>query len=61
MEILGYLKTLLGSPLFINYLEELQLIGGMQVGGGVNLENSLRYLEEGASHVIITSVRTFFG
>lgn len=29
--------------------------GGMQVGGGINLDNALSYLEEGASHVIVTS------
>ncbi|KAI0488484.1 hypothetical protein KFK09_028317 [Dendrobium nobile] len=29
--------------------------GGMQVGGGINLENAVHYLEEGASHVIVTS------
>ncbi|KAJ4796850.1 1-(5-phosphoribosyl)-5-[(5-phosphoribosylamino)methylideneamino] imidazole-4-carboxamide isomerase [Rhynchospora pubera] len=29
--------------------------GGLQVGGGINLENAMKYLDEGASHVIITS------
>lgn len=29
--------------------------GGMQIGGGVNDENCLTYLEAGASHVIVTS------
>ncbi|XP_072979424.1 1-(5-phosphoribosyl)-5-[(5-phosphoribosylamino)methylideneamino] imidazole-4-carboxamide isomerase, chloroplastic [Typha angustifolia] len=29
--------------------------GGMQVGGGINSENALTYLKEGASHVIVTS------
>ena len=29
--------------------------GGMQVGGGVTPENALSYLEQGASHVIVTS------
>ena len=29
--------------------------GGMQIGGGVNLDNALMYLELGASHVIVTS------
>ncbi|KAL5710273.1 1-(5-phosphoribosyl)-5[(5-phosphoribosylamino)methylideneamino]imidazole-4-carboxamidisomerase [Ranunculus cassubicifolius] len=29
--------------------------GGLQVGGGINSENALSYLEEGASHVIVTS------
>jgi phosphoribosylformimino-5-aminoimidazole carboxamide ribotide isomerase len=29
--------------------------GGLQVGGGVNLENALTWLERGASHVIVTS------
>lgn len=29
--------------------------GGLQVGGGINPDNALSYIEEGASHVIITS------
>ena len=29
--------------------------GGLQLGGGVNLDNAGRYLEAGASHVIVTS------
>ncbi|XP_039042411.1 1-(5-phosphoribosyl)-5-[(5-phosphoribosylamino)methylideneamino] imidazole-4-carboxamide isomerase, chloroplastic-like isoform X2 [Hibiscus syriacus] len=29
--------------------------GGLQVGGGINLDNCLRYIDEGASHVIVTS------
>lgn len=29
--------------------------GGLQYGGGVNLDNSVKYLDAGASHVIITS------
>ncbi|XP_050227661.1 1-(5-phosphoribosyl)-5-[(5-phosphoribosylamino)methylideneamino] imidazole-4-carboxamide isomerase, chloroplastic [Mercurialis annua] len=29
--------------------------GGLQVGGGINADNSLSYIEEGASHVIVTS------
>ncbi|MQL95554.1 hypothetical protein Taro_028215 [Colocasia esculenta] len=29
--------------------------GGLQIGGGINLDNALSYLEEGASHVIVTS------
>ncbi|XP_019704596.1 1-(5-phosphoribosyl)-5-[(5-phosphoribosylamino)methylideneamino] imidazole-4-carboxamide isomerase, chloroplastic isoform X3 [Elaeis guineensis] len=29
--------------------------GGLQVGGGINWENAMSYLEEGASHVIVTS------
>nr|GEX24263.1 1-(5-phosphoribosyl)-5-[(5-phosphoribosylamino) methylideneamino] imidazole-4-carboxamide isomerase, chloroplastic [Tanacetum cinerariifolium] len=29
--------------------------GGLQVGGGINSGNALSYIEEGASHVIITS------
>lgn len=29
--------------------------GGMQIGGGVTAENASRYLEAGASHVIVTS------
>jgi hypothetical protein len=30
--------------------------GGLQVGGGVNLENAKLFLSAGASHVIVTSV-----
>jgi phosphoribosylformimino-5-aminoimidazole carboxamide ribotide isomerase len=29
--------------------------GGMQVGGGITPENAQRYLDAGASHVIVTS------
>ncbi|KAB1222576.1 1-(5-phosphoribosyl)-5-[(5-phosphoribosylamino)methylideneamino] imidazole-4-carboxamide isomerase, chloroplastic [Morella rubra] len=29
--------------------------GGLQVGGGINSDNSLSYIDEGASHVIVTS------
>ncbi|KAK1299117.1 hypothetical protein QJS10_CPB14g00063 [Acorus calamus] len=29
--------------------------GGMQVGGGINSDNALSYIKEGASHVIVTS------
>ncbi|KAF2296461.1 hypothetical protein GH714_038289 [Hevea brasiliensis] len=29
--------------------------GGLQVGGGINTNNCLSYIEEGASHVIVTS------
>ena len=29
--------------------------GGLQIGGGINLENATSYLETGASHVIVTS------
>jgi phosphoribosylformimino-5-aminoimidazole carboxamide ribotide isomerase len=29
--------------------------GGLQVGGGINLDNALSWLEAGASHVIVTS------
>ncbi|KAI3782415.1 hypothetical protein L2E82_12460 [Cichorium intybus] len=29
--------------------------GGLQVGGGINSGNALSYIEEGASHIIITS------
>lgn len=29
--------------------------GGLQIGGGINLENSRSYLDAGASHVIVTS------
>jgi phosphoribosylformimino-5-aminoimidazole carboxamide ribotide isomerase len=29
--------------------------GGLQIGGGINLENATSFLEAGASHVIVTS------
>jgi phosphoribosylformimino-5-aminoimidazole carboxamide ribotide isomerase len=29
--------------------------GGLQIGGGINLDNARRYLDIGASHVIVTS------
>lgn len=29
--------------------------GGLQIGGGINAENASYYIEEGASHVIVTS------
>jgi phosphoribosylformimino-5-aminoimidazole carboxamide ribotide isomerase len=29
--------------------------GGLQIGGGINLANAQSYLDEGASHVIVTS------
>jgi phosphoribosylformimino-5-aminoimidazole carboxamide ribotide isomerase len=29
--------------------------GGLQIGGGINLENAAGYLADGASHVIVTS------
>ncbi|KAL2554258.1 1-(5-phosphoribosyl)-5-[(5-phosphoribosylamino)methylideneamino] imidazole-4-carboxamide isomerase [Forsythia ovata] len=29
--------------------------GGLQVGGGINSSNALSYIDEGASHVIVTS------
>lgn len=29
--------------------------GGLQIGGGINSDNALSYIEEGASHVIVTS------
>src|SRR2546425_3691510 len=29
--------------------------GGMQIGGGINLDNSRSWLDAGASHVIVTS------
>lgn len=29
--------------------------GGMQIGGGINATNALDYIQEGASHVIVTS------
>lgn len=37
-------------------VEEWSNLGGLQVGGGINSDNCLSYIEEGASHVIVTSV-----
>jgi phosphoribosylformimino-5-aminoimidazole carboxamide ribotide isomerase len=37
----------------INALEAFP--GGLQLGGGINPENAARFLEKGASHVIVTS------
>ncbi|XP_020241215.1 1-(5-phosphoribosyl)-5-[(5-phosphoribosylamino)methylideneamino] imidazole-4-carboxamide isomerase, chloroplastic-like isoform X6 [Asparagus officinalis] len=34
--------------------------GGMQVGGGINVDNAQSYIEEGASHVIVTSNSRYF-
>lgn len=36
-----------------------QHLGGLQVGGGINSTNALSYIDEGASHVIVTSVSLF--
>lgn len=45
------------SPLSFSFsLWDIVTLGGLQVGGGINLENAMSYLEEGASHVIVTSV-----
>ena len=37
------------------YLALMSYPGGLQLGGGVTAENAERYLEAGASHVIVTS------
>ena len=37
------------------YLALLHYPGGMQLGGGVTLDNAGEYLDAGASHVIVTS------
>ncbi|KAI4973412.1 hypothetical protein ZWY2020_035673, partial [Hordeum vulgare] len=34
---------------------DIHKVSGLQVGGGINLENAMSYLNEGASHVIVTS------
>lgn len=36
------------------------MLGGLQVGGGINSENCLSFIGEGASHVIVTSVCHFY-
>lgn len=48
------------SPYFAKTREQaLQALraypGGLQIGGGVNAENAAEYIENGASHVIVTS------
>ena len=37
------------------FLALLHFPGGLQVGGGVTLDNAASYLDAGASHVIVTS------
>ena len=49
-----------GSKYYEQDLHQAQLAletypGGMQLGGGVNEENAMRFLDMGASHVIVTS------
>lgn len=45
------------SPLPFSFsLWDIVTLGGLQVGGGINLENAISYLEKGANHVIVTSV-----
>ncbi|KAL7264798.1 hypothetical protein ACSBR1_002702 [Camellia fascicularis] len=46
----GKVKQIVGST-----IQDLEESGGLQVGGGINPDNALSYIEEGASHVIITS------
>ena len=47
---------MLGSGNEAAALEALRAYpGGLQLGGGVNSENAQRYLDAGASHVIVTS------
>ncbi|KAJ9548237.1 hypothetical protein OSB04_020780 [Centaurea solstitialis] len=53
-------KSRIGLLLFsivplLNLLRGPYYLGGLQVGGGINSDNALSYIEEGASHVIITS------
>ena len=49
-----------GSDYYENDIEQAKLAletypGGLQIGGGVTIENAERYLDLGASHVIVTS------
>lgn len=47
---------MLGSGNEAAALEALSAFpGGLQIGGGINAENARRYLNAGASHVIVTS------
>lgn len=48
------------SPYYDNTKEQALLAiqsyrGGLQVGGGINVRNAKSYLENGASHVVVTS------
>ncbi|KAM5560009.1 hypothetical protein ABKV19_021262 [Rosa sericea] len=45
----------LSFSLFCFNTRNLLSLGGFQVGGGINSDNSLQYIEEGAIHVIVTS------
>ncbi|XP_028802061.1 1-(5-phosphoribosyl)-5-[(5-phosphoribosylamino)methylideneamino] imidazole-4-carboxamide isomerase, chloroplastic [Neltuma alba] len=53
----GHVVMLGADPLSkVAALEALHAYpGGLQVGGGMNSDNCLSYIEEGASHVIVTS------
>ncbi|OIT26321.1 PREDICTED: 1-(5-phosphoribosyl)-5-[(5-phosphoribosylamino)methylideneamino] imidazole-4-carboxamide isomerase, chloroplastic-like [Nicotiana attenuata] len=53
----GHVIMLGADPLSISAaIEALHAYpGGLQVGGGIRTENALSYIEEGASHVIVTS------
>ncbi|KAI4988635.1 hypothetical protein ZWY2020_035875, partial [Hordeum vulgare] len=53
----GHYRMLGGDPASRSAaLEALHAYPGcLQVGGGINLENAMSYLNEGASHVIVTS------
>ena len=49
-----------GSTYYNEDIEQAKLAlaaypGGMQIGGGVNNDNAEKYLDMGASHVIVTS------
>ena len=37
------------------FLALSEFLGGMQIGGGMNADNAARFIEAGASHVIVTS------
>ncbi|XP_073316801.1 1-(5-phosphoribosyl)-5-[(5-phosphoribosylamino)methylideneamino] imidazole-4-carboxamide isomerase, chloroplastic-like isoform X2 [Primulina huaijiensis] len=53
----GHVIMLGADPLSISAaIEALHAYpGGLQVGGGINSSNALSYIDEGASHVIVTS------
>ncbi|KVI12003.1 Aldolase-type TIM barrel, partial [Cynara cardunculus var. scolymus] len=52
--VVTYAFSLQIVPL-LNLLRGSYYLGGLQVGGGINSDNALSYIKEGASHVIITS------
>ena len=54
--LIGGHVIMLGGGCEAAAMEALQVYpGGLQVGGGVNLDNAMKYISAGASHIIVTS------